>query len=94
MKSMITRMMVIASLCCTVGATPSWGGPSPNPTGNVNNQGNTATGGSALGKNTTGSFNTATGVNALSANTTGLRNTAISYQALLGSTTGAAAPYQ
>ena len=49
---------------------------------------NTATGGSALGANTTGSENTATGYQALYSNTTGAGNTATGGSALGANTTG------
>lgn len=49
---------------------------------------NVATGGAALGANTTGNGNTATGYIALSTNTTGNNNTAIGEAALGNNTTG------
>ena len=49
---------------------------------------NTAEGGNALFKNTTGNENTANGVSALASNTTGSNNTATGFEALFLNTTG------
>jgi endosialidase-like protein len=51
-------------------------------------QSNTATGTSALGFNTGGSFNTATGGSALQFNTTGNSNTATGFEALISNSVG------
>ena len=57
--------------------------------GGGNKSSNTASGGSALSLNTTGSYNTAIGYRTLSANTSGENNTANGADALTSNTTGA-----